>query len=133
MAATSSFVALVLLFLSTATETRLSSHKDNEQVLQSLFGPHLAALIKAPPSSDDITEGSAIEPTAPPLSERPILNQNNDSSKLVRRQGAVPQLLLDFLRTQTKTVRRGRKSMFGGRGCFGMKLDRIGSISGLGC
>jgi hypothetical protein len=28
---------------------------------------------------------------------------------------------------------RNRKRMAGGRGCFGMKMDRIGSISGLGC
>ncbi|XP_037539383.1 C-type natriuretic peptide 2 [Nematolebias whitei] len=133
MAASCSFVPLVLLLcLSVAVEMRSSSYRDNKQVLQSLFGSRLAALIMAPPTPDDITEASAVEPTATPPSERWTLRQN-DSSGLVDRQGAVPQLLLDFLQRQTKTGRRSRKSMFGGRGCFGMKLDRIGSISGLGC
>uniref|UniRef100_A0A3B4FU03 C-type natriuretic peptide 4 n=1 Tax=Pundamilia nyererei TaxID=303518 RepID=A0A3B4FU03_9CICH len=49
------------------------------------------------------------------------------------RTEAVPQFFLNFLRQQTKMRRWSRKSMMGGRGCFGMKMDRIGSMSGLGC
>lgn len=95
------------------------------QVFQSLFGSRLSSLILAPPSSDDITEGSAGSP-APSvgLAARGLAGGQ---------QGAGTQFLLDFLRRQRRMRRRSRKPMVGGRGCFGMKMDRIGSISGLGC
>ncbi|XP_071315462.1 C-type natriuretic peptide 2 [Trachinotus anak] len=109
----SSFVPLLLLFLIVAVESRPSPRRDDEQVSRSLFGPRLASLMLAPPTSDDVTEGSAGRP-AP-------------------KQNAVPRFFLDFLQRRAKMRRRSRKSMVGGRGCFGMKMDRIGSISGLGC
>lgn len=49
------------------------------------------------------------------------------------RRSEVPQYFLDFLQQQPRMTRRGRSSVAGGRGCFGMKIDRIGSLSGLGC
>uniref|UniRef100_A0A8C2WVI8 Uncharacterized protein n=1 Tax=Cyclopterus lumpus TaxID=8103 RepID=A0A8C2WVI8_CYCLU len=56
------------------------------------------------------------------------------SGGLASGREVAPRFLLDLLRQQSKTRRRSRKSMVGGgRGCFGMKMDRIGSISGLGC
>ncbi|XP_041841896.1 C-type natriuretic peptide 2 [Melanotaenia boesemani] len=113
-----------LLFLCVAMETKPSPHqRDDKKVLGTLFGSHLASLILAPPTSDDITESSV---------EQPVLSRG-DPSALVGRQKAVHRFFEDFLRRQAKTRRRSRKSMVGGRGCFGMKMDRIGSISGLGC
>ncbi|XP_072232251.1 C-type natriuretic peptide 2 [Leuresthes tenuis] len=116
----------LLLFLIVTAESRSSDPRDDRQVLRSLFGSHVAALILDPPPSDDITEGSASQPAFPSLSY-------DATSGLVGRQEAVPRFFVDFLRRQAKTRRRSRKSMVGGRGCFGMKMDRIGSISGLGC
>uniref|UniRef100_A0A4W4FG94 Uncharacterized protein n=1 Tax=Electrophorus electricus TaxID=8005 RepID=A0A4W4FG94_ELEEL len=43
---------------------------------------------------------------------------------------AGPRLLLDFLNRQKKLRGRSRKSS--ARGCFGMKVDRIGALSGMG-
>ncbi|XP_008298548.1 C-type natriuretic peptide 2-like [Stegastes partitus] len=130
MAASSSspsFIPLLLLFLTVAVETRPSPQRDNKQVLDSLFGSHLSSLILAPPTSDDITEGSGRRPASSSPS-------HGAARGLVGgRREAVPRFFLDFLQRQNKMRRRSRKSMVGGRGCFGMKMDRIGSISGLGC
>ncbi|XP_038587955.1 C-type natriuretic peptide 2-like [Micropterus salmoides] len=126
----SSFIPLLLLFLTVAVESRPSSQKDDKQVLNSLFGPRLASLILAPPNSDDITEGSAGLPAPSP---RVFAAGHGAAKGLAGRREAVPRFFLDFLQRQSKMRRRSRKSMVGGRGCFGMKMDRIGSISGLGC
>ncbi|KAM6959592.1 C-type natriuretic peptide 2-like [Tautogolabrus adspersus] len=125
---------LVLLFLAITVETRPSSQRDNTQVLNSLFGSHLSSLILAPPTSDDITEGSAVGP-APSVSSpfKGVAVNRGAVRVLAGRQEAVPRFFMDFLQRQSKMRRRSRKSMVGGRGCFGMKMDRIGSISGLGC
>ncbi|KAJ3585673.1 hypothetical protein NHX12_014392 [Muraenolepis orangiensis] len=78
----------------------------------------------APPTSDDIiTEGSAQGP-AP---------SSSAARRLAAGQKELPRFFLDFLRSNRKLRGRGRKRMAGGRGCFGMKMDRIGSLSGLGC
>ncbi|KAM4713928.1 C-type natriuretic peptide 2-like [Anableps anableps] len=130
MAASSFAPVVLLLLLLVSVETRPSPQSDDKQVLLSLFGSHLTALIEATPPSGDVTEGSAAPPTSPsPLAE----NHHGNASGSAGRQEAVPRVFLDFLRRQAKTRRRSHKSMVGGRGCFGMKLDRIGSISGLGC
>ncbi|KAM7366721.1 hypothetical protein PAMP_016131 [Pampus punctatissimus] len=115
---------LLLLFLTVAVESRPSPQRDDVQVLHSLFGSHLSSLLLAPPTSDDITEGSAGRPTP---------SRWPSAGLAGRRREAVPQFFLDFLWQQSKMRKRSRNSMVGGRGCFGMKMDRIGSISGLGC
>ncbi|KAM7376810.1 hypothetical protein PAMA_013538 [Pampus argenteus] len=120
----SSFLLLLFLFLTVAVESRPSPLRDDVQVLHSLFGLHLSSLLLAPPTSNDITEGSAGRPTPSPWPSTGLAG---------RRQEAVPRFFLDFLRQQSKMRKRSRNSMVGGRGCFGMKMDRIGSISGLGC
>ncbi|XP_041821209.1 C-type natriuretic peptide 2 [Chelmon rostratus] len=127
----SSFVPLLLLFLTVAVESRPSPERDDAQVLHSLFGSRLASLILAPPTYDDITEGSADPSSSSP--SRGLATSRGAAKGLAGRQEAVPRFFLDFLQRQSKMRRRSRKSMVGGRGCFGMKMDRIGSISGLGC
>ncbi|XP_053199729.1 C-type natriuretic peptide 2 [Scomber japonicus] len=129
MAASSSscflpLIALLFLFLAIAVESRPSSRRDDAQVLQSLFGSRLSSLLLAPPTPVDITEGSGSGPA--PL-VRPA-----GVGLAGQRRVAGHGFVLDFLR-QAKMKRWNRKSMMGGRGCFGMKMDRIGSISGLGC
>ncbi|XP_038133426.1 C-type natriuretic peptide 2 [Cyprinodon tularosa] len=131
--AASSVPIILLLLLSVSVETRPSPYKDDRQVLQSLFGSRLTSLMEVTPTPDDITEGSASPPTFRSDSKGLSLSHQGNGSGLARRQEVVHQFFLDFLRQQVKTRRWSRKSMVGGRGCFGMKLDRIGSISGLGC
>ncbi|XP_070786251.1 C-type natriuretic peptide 2 [Enoplosus armatus] len=128
----SSCIPLLLLFLTVAVESRPSPQQEDKQVLHSLFGSRLSSLILDPPTSDDITEGSAGRP-APSSSSRGLAASRGAARGLAGRQEAVPRFFLDFLNRQSKMRRRSRKSMVGGRGCFGMKMDRIGSISGLGC
>uniref|UniRef100_A0A668A970 Uncharacterized protein n=1 Tax=Myripristis murdjan TaxID=586833 RepID=A0A668A970_9TELE len=99
-------------------------------VLQSLFGSRLSSLILAPPTPDDITEGSAQSPAPSSSSSASPLHA---ARGLAGRQEVVPGFFLDFLQRHRKLRGRSRKSMLGGRGCFGMKMDRIGSLSGLGC
>ncbi|XP_068612054.1 C-type natriuretic peptide 2 [Brachionichthys hirsutus] len=124
----SSVHLFLLLFLTATMEARPSPKKDEAQVLRSLFGSHLSSLILATPTSDDIIEGSDGRPSSSSVFAPPT----GATSGLAGRR-ALPRLFRDFLRRQSKTRRRSRNSMVGGRGCFGMKMDRIGSISGLGC
>ncbi|XP_073330997.1 C-type natriuretic peptide 2 [Pagrus major] len=131
-ASSSSLLPLLLLFLTVTVESRPSPQRDDAQVFRSLFGSRLSSLILAPPS-DDITEGSAGRPASSSSPSGGLVASRGAARGLAGRQEAVPQFFLDFLQRQSKMKRRSRKSMFGGRGCFGMKMDRIGSISGLGC
>uniref|UniRef100_A0A673NAU0 Uncharacterized protein n=1 Tax=Sinocyclocheilus rhinocerous TaxID=307959 RepID=A0A673NAU0_9TELE len=73
-------------------------------VLQDLFGLKISSRLLAHP---EVSEGSADE--APPPS----------------------RVFLDLLGRHRKLQGRSRKGV--ARGCFGMKVDRIGVISGLGC
>ncbi|CAL8326883.1 unnamed protein product [Lota lota] len=114
-----SILLLLLLILSPCMDARPASDK---QVVK-LFGSHLLSLIMAPPISDDLTEASAQSPALSPSSTR----------GLAARPKVVRQFFLDFLKSNRKLRGRSRKRMAGGRGCFGMKMDRIGSLSGLGC
>ncbi|TKS93329.1 C-type natriuretic peptide 2 [Collichthys lucidus] len=139
MAASSFFLPLLLLFVAIAVESRPSPQRDDAQVLHSLFGSRLSSLIMAPSTSDDTTEGSAGRPhtssSSPP--SRGLAVMSRGAARRLggrrRQEAAVPRFFLDFLQRQSKMRRRSRKSMVGGRGCFGMKMDRIGSVSGLGC
>ncbi|CDQ95764.1 unnamed protein product, partial [Oncorhynchus mykiss] len=95
------------------------------QVLDNLFSAQLRSLILNQP--DITSEGSTSGPSH---------SYHPPSQGLAGRgMGAgpvVPRLFLDFLRQQRMFRGRSRKSATA-RGCFGMKVDRIGSISGLGC
>nr|XP_057922192.1 C-type natriuretic peptide 2 [Doryrhamphus excisus] len=112
------FLVLILILVVTA-ESRPSPTRDDTKVMTSLFGSRLSSLLVAPPPHHDATEGSAGRPAS--------------SRGMARSREARPQFLVDFLRRHSKLRRRNRKAMVGGRGCFGMKMDRIGSVSGLGC
>ncbi|NXC47328.1 ANFC protein, partial [Penelope pileata] len=55
--------------------------------------------------------------------EQPMGTSNSDS--------AVQRLLSDLLGLPRRYQNRSKKGLY--RSCFGVKLDRIGSMSGLGC
>ncbi|XP_033839914.1 C-type natriuretic peptide 2 [Periophthalmus magnuspinnatus] len=100
------------------------------QTLRSKLGARLSALVLAPPPSHDITEGSATGPA--PSAHAALRLAQSSRAALPLAQSS--RLLLDLVQGRGRMWRRGRKSAVGGgRGCFGMKMDRIGSISGLGC
>nr|XP_043876635.1 C-type natriuretic peptide 2 [Solea senegalensis] len=124
-----SVLPLLLLYLIAAVESRPPPQRDDKQVLHTLFGSRLSSLILATATSDDVTEGSA----GPATPTGVLALSRGVGRRLGDRREAVPRFFLDFLQHQAKTKRRTRKSMVGGRGCFGRKMDRIGSISGLGC
>ncbi|KAM3857443.1 C-type natriuretic peptide 2-like [Diretmus argenteus] len=132
----SAFVPLILLFFTLTVESRPSPQQHDTQVLQSMFGSRLASLILAPPTPNDITEGSAQSPGPSSSSSSPprgLVENQKTVRGLASRQEVVPRFFLDFLQRHRRMRGRSRKTMVGGRGCFGMKMDRIGSISGLGC
>ncbi|XP_023999274.1 C-type natriuretic peptide 2 [Salvelinus sp. IW2-2015] len=124
---------LILLSLSLSVESRLSSQpsprpsprKHDTQVLDNRFSAQLRSLILNQP--DITSEGSTSGPSH---------SYHPPSQGLAGRgMGAgpvVPRLFLDFLRRQ-RMFRGGSRRSATARGCFGMKVDRIGSISGLGC
>nr|XP_001919526.1 C-type natriuretic peptide 2-like [Danio rerio] len=107
---------LIFLFISMIAQVkgRPSSRRPDAQVLQDLFGAEIGSLVLAPV---EITEGSA---------EAPPPSQSHDGHR-----PQSPRVLLDILRQHRKLQGRSRKGV--ARGCFGMKVDRIGVISGLGC
>ncbi|XP_056155944.1 C-type natriuretic peptide 2 [Lampris incognitus] len=132
------FLLLILLFLTLTVGSQPARQRDKKQVLQNLFGSHLSSLILAVPKSDDFTEGSGQNPThslfsSSSSSSRPLIKNQEVAGGLAVGQEVIPQFFLGFLHRHRKLRGRNRKSMIGGRGCFGMKIDRIGSISGLGC
>nr|XP_049617896.1 C-type natriuretic peptide 2 [Syngnathus scovelli] len=105
---------LVLIFIFTA-ESRTAPQRQDVKAMTALFGSRLSSLLMATPLP---FEGSAQGPVVPPKQEEAV--------------GA--RLLVDVLRRHAKIRRRGGKwTSLGGRGCFGLKMDRIGAVSGLGC
>ncbi|XP_066526283.1 C-type natriuretic peptide 2 [Hoplias malabaricus] len=112
--------AHLLLFLCITTVTQVSSRpspwKPDSQVLRKLFGSEISSLLLAQ------TEGSAQSST---------LSDTERHGHGAEHHRAIPRLFLDFLSAQRKLRGRSRKSS--ARGCFGVKVDRIGALSGLGC
>uniref|UniRef100_A0A3B3QIZ6 Uncharacterized protein n=1 Tax=Paramormyrops kingsleyae TaxID=1676925 RepID=A0A3B3QIZ6_9TELE len=101
----------LLLLVAIQVESRPSPQKSDPGVLKDLFGGPVSSLLLR---QHDINEGSGSSPAS----------ASQDSQERGTR------LLLDFLGRQRKFRGRTRNS---GRGCFGLKLDRIGALSGLGC
>ncbi|XP_053498887.1 C-type natriuretic peptide 2 [Ictalurus furcatus] len=124
----SSSSRLFALFLLTAMVTQVmsrpSSRRPDSQILQDLFGSEITSLLL---SQLEVTEGSA---QSPALSES---DRHGLSGRVVmeERLRHVPRPFLDFLTRQRKLRVWNRKGS--ARGCFGIKVDRIGALSGLGC
>ncbi|KAG9269432.1 C-type natriuretic peptide 2 [Astyanax mexicanus] len=124
MASSSSYSILLILLILCITmvkqvASRPSPRRPDSQILKDLFGSEISSLLMAQP---EVTEGSAQSPV-PSETERRGLGAQPSKD--------VPRLFLDFLSIQRKLKGRSRKSS--ARGCFGMKVDRIGALSGLGC
>ncbi|XP_062872064.1 C-type natriuretic peptide 2 [Trichomycterus rosablanca] len=110
---------ILLVAMVTQVTSRPSSRRPDSQVLQDLFGSQLTSLLLVQP---DVSEGSAQSPARSPA-EVPALPGRSTEVNI--------RPFLDFLTRQRRF--RGRSRKGSGRGCFGMKMDRIGALSGLGC
>ncbi|XP_028558519.2 C-type natriuretic peptide-like [Podarcis muralis] len=112
--------SLFLFLLPLASQTPVHS----TQSLLEILGEDLATLLSAnegdhPPPLSQILHGQrslhdAPGPPAPSSGERAFIH-----------------FLKDFVSTQKRF--RGRAKKMAQQGCFGIKLDRIGTLSGLGC
>ncbi|XP_068995358.1 natriuretic peptide A-like [Embiotoca jacksoni] len=58
-------------------------------------------------------------------------SSNPSNSALAAKENALTRLLKDLVRTSKRSWSRYKKG--GLRSCFGVRLERIGSFSGLGC
>ncbi|KAF5885601.1 beta-enolase, partial [Clarias magur] len=95
-----------------------------QAILQGLFGSEISSLLLSQP---EVPEGSAQSPS-PFKSEGRGLPGHSVKEEPLR---LVHRPFIDFLARQRKL--RGRSRKGSARGCFGMKVDRIGALSGLGC
>uniref|UniRef100_A0A8C1MBK8 Uncharacterized protein n=1 Tax=Cyprinus carpio TaxID=7962 RepID=A0A8C1MBK8_CYPCA len=105
--------------------------------MQDLFGLKISSLLLAHP---EVSEGSADEAPPPSRVFLDLLGRHRNSLLLAHpevSEGSADEapppsrVFLDLLGRHRKLQGRSRKGV--GRGCFGMKVDRIGVISGLGC
>ncbi|KAG7274844.1 hypothetical protein CRUP_038817 [Coryphaenoides rupestris] len=63
--------------------------------------------------------------------EHPWDAEDATNSALQYKENAIARFLKDLMRTSKRSWSRYKKG--GHRSCFGVRLDRIGSFSGLGC
>lgn len=63
--------------------------------------------------------------------ERPWDSSDASNSALAAKENVLARLFKDLLRTSKRSWSRYKKG--GLRSCFGVRLERIGSFSGLGC
>ncbi|NXQ14493.1 ANFC protein, partial [Peucedramus taeniatus] len=60
-----------------------------------------------------------------------IQSTRDQPRSISRGDGAIRRLFSDLLSSSRRYQGRSKKGL--SRGCFGVRLDRIGSLSGLGC
>ncbi|XP_053096502.1 C-type natriuretic peptide 2 [Pangasianodon hypophthalmus] len=118
------FALFLLIAMVTEVMSRPPSRRTESQILQDLFGSEITSLLLSQP---EVTEASAQSP-APSESDGRGLSGHFVMEEPLR---LVPRPFLDFLTRQRKLRVRNRKGS--ARGCFGIKVDRIGALSGLGC
>ncbi|XP_072223615.1 natriuretic peptide A-like [Leuresthes tenuis] len=63
--------------------------------------------------------------------QQPWNSSNLSNSAQAEKENALARLFKDFTRTSKRSWSRFKKG--GLRSCFGVRLERIGSFSGLGC
>ncbi|NXF77512.1 ANFC protein, partial [Sclerurus mexicanus] len=78
---------------------------------------------------EDLTPGGGFEQPAPEL-QWPQ-NTREQPQSVATGDGAMQRFLSDLLSLSRRYRGRSKKGL--SRGCFGVRLDRIGSLSGLGC
>ncbi|KAG9346411.1 hypothetical protein JZ751_006722 [Albula glossodonta] len=121
------FCLSLLLFMAMQVDSRPSQQKSESQILNNLFGARISSLLLTQP---EVIEGSAENPPSGSQGGHNLSPRMDLARSKVPAHG-LPRFFLDFMGRQRKFRGRTRKSS--GRGCFGLKMDRIGALSGLGC
>ncbi|NWR89498.1 ANFC protein, partial [Furnarius figulus] len=78
---------------------------------------------------EDLTPGGDFDQPAPELQWPQKMREQPQS--VAMGDGAMQRFLSDLLSLSRRYRGRSKKGL--SRGCFGVRLDRIGSLSGLGC
>ncbi|XP_063042911.1 C-type natriuretic peptide 2 [Engraulis encrasicolus] len=129
-----SFLVLILVLATVQVESRPTQQRSDDQILRDLFGQEISSLLLASERRSEVTEpeGSASGPPALLSSSSRATSESVAPPPPSARHSPVPpQRVLKLLGHQRKFNNRNRKST--GRGCFGLKVDRISIMSGLGC
>lgn len=87
--------------------------------------------LKQPHSSEEVETEVEVQPEGQGADEALLGGQLDSTSLALRRDDVLMRLLKDLLRTSKRSWSRYKKG--GLRSCFGVRLARIGSFSGLGC
>lgn len=129
-----SYVVLcVLASLSLSIYARPSPQVKHQQTLADLLGEEITALLSAEERVDaaagDASSSSSSAELRFPPAHRPLRDAADSAQQTPNR--AWLRYFSDFMNNQKKF--RGRTKKTSSQGCFGFKLDRIGSFSGLGC
>ncbi|XP_051781283.1 C-type natriuretic peptide [Erpetoichthys calabaricus] len=128
----SSLIIIVLPMFAVFIQGRPAAHRRQHETLIDLFGKELGGLL----ADMEVVEGSSGEDASLPLRHSSFLPRKRGmrdamDTEAVTGNRAWLRLFKDFMSSQK--MFRGRTKKTQGRGCFGMKLDRISSMSGLGC
>ncbi|XP_042265729.1 natriuretic peptide A-like [Thunnus thynnus] len=79
----------------------------------------------------EIKDGNTDKSVFGASEEQPWDSSDPSNSALAAKQSVLALLFKDLVRTSKRSWNRYKKG--GLRSCFGVRLDRIGSFSGLGC
>ncbi|XP_068589450.1 natriuretic peptide A-like [Cebidichthys violaceus] len=82
-------------------------------------------------SSEEEKDGNTDKSLFGAPEEQPWDSSDPSNSVLEARENLLARLFKDLMRTSKRSWSRNKKG--GLRSCFGVRLDRIGSFSGLGC
>ncbi|XP_051508486.1 C-type natriuretic peptide 3-like [Myxocyprinus asiaticus] len=123
----SCFCVSSLLFLSLVGAKPISSLQSLKELLdEQVITPFVESEESAMEQKDVKAEKSKLDAPAEHLWESDARN-----SALAGKDSAFERLLGDILSTSKRSWSRFKKG--GLRSCFGVRLERIGSFSGLGC
>ncbi|NXM00198.1 ANFC protein, partial [Tyrannus savana] len=78
---------------------------------------------------DELIPGGVFDQEDPELQW--LQNPREQPQSVSMGDGAIPRFLSDLLSSPRRYRGRSKKGL--PRGCFGVRLDRIGALSGLGC
>ncbi|XP_029292233.1 natriuretic peptide A-like [Cottoperca gobio] len=82
-------------------------------------------------SEEEMRDGNTDKSVFGAPEEHPWDSSNPSNSALSAKENVLARLLKDLVRTSKRSWSRYKKG--GLRSCFGVRLERIGSFSGLGC
>ncbi|XP_030078001.1 C-type natriuretic peptide 1-like [Microcaecilia unicolor] len=124
--ATSCGLLMLLLFSQDQARARAVSNLQSFSRLLDEDFEHPLGSEELDHEKEEIMPNESMEPQEPELKWTRSLGDQFDSPSLT-----FQQLINDFLHSSRRYRRRSKKGL--SRGCFGVKLDRIGALSGLGC